>query len=95
MGQDKKAYTLKYHRLVPADLEALDTFWQQQLLVAIEDKLVTPPDLFGKPLRHSLKGCRTRRVGDYRIVFRVEHRTVRILAVVHRSTKYKGVEGRI
>ena len=95
MGQDKETYSLKYHRLVPNDLATLDSFWQQQILGAIEDKLVVHPDLFGKPLRQSLKGCRSLRVGDYRVVFRIEKMTIRVLAIVHRSSKYRGVERRI
>jgi len=95
MGQDKETYSLKYHRLVPNDLATLDSFWQQQVLGAVEDKLVIHPDLFGKPLRQSLKGCRSLRVGDYRVVFRIEKMTIRVLAIVHRSSKYRGVERRI
>ena len=95
MGQDKETYSLKYHRLVPNDLATLDSFWQQQVLGAVEDKLVIHPDLFGKPLRQSLKGCRSLRVGDYRVVFRIEKMTIRVLAIVHRSSKYRGVERKI
>ena len=95
MGQDKETYSLKYHRLVPNDLAPIDSFWQQQILGAIEDKLVVHPDLFGKPLRQSLKGCRSLRVGDYRVVFRIEKMIIRVLAIIHRSSKYKGVEKRI
>jgi len=95
MGQDKETYSLKYHRLVPNDLATIDSFWQQQILGAIEDKLVVHPDLFGKPLRQSLKGCRSLRVGDYRVVFRIEKMIIRVLAIIHRSSKYKGVEKRI
>ena len=95
MGQDKETYSLKYHRLVPNDLATLDSFWQQQVLGAVEDKLVIHPDLFGKPLRQSLKGCRSLRVGDYRVVFRIEKMIIRVLAIIHRSSKYKGVEKRI
>jgi len=95
MGQDKETYSLKYHRLVPNDLATLDSFWQQQVLGVVEDKLVIHPDLFGKPLRQSLKGCRSLRVGDYRVVFRIEKMTIRVLAIVHRSSKYRGVERKI
>ena len=95
MGQDKETYSLKYHRLVPNDLAALDSFWQEQILVAIEDKLVMHPDLFGKPLRQSLKGCRSLRVGDYRVVFQIQKKAVQVVAIIHRSTDYKGIEKRI
>lgn len=97
MGQDKKdeAYSLSYHRLVFDELAELDSFWQERILLAIETKLLTQPNIFGKPLRQSLKGCRSLRVGDYRIVFQIEQKIVRILAVIHRSSNYKGLEKRV
>lgn len=94
MGQ-KERYSLRYHRLVPDDLTRLDTVWRDEVSAAIENKLLTQPEFFGKPLRQSLKGCRTLRVGDYRVVFRIEQKVLTILAIIHRSTKYKGVEKRV
>jgi mRNA interferase RelE/StbE len=93
MGQEN--YSIRYHRFVPDDLARLDAFWHDEVLAAIESKLFIQPELFGKPMRQSLKGCRKLRIGDYRVVFRIEKRTVQILAIVHRSTKYKGVEKRL
>jgi mRNA interferase RelE/StbE len=93
MGQEER-YSITYHRLVPDDLVRLDTVWRDEVSATIESKLVTRPEFFGKPLRQSLKGCRTLRVGDFRVVFRIEKRAVQILAIIHRSTKYKGVEKR-
>jgi mRNA-degrading endonuclease RelE of RelBE toxin-antitoxin system len=45
----------------------------------------------GKPLRYSLKGHRRIRIGDYRIVYRVEpkSRTVLIVAIKHRKDIYE------
>lgn len=94
MGKEK-AYSLKYHRLVFGEVEVLDSFWRGQVLSAIEEKILTRPEIFGKPLRRSLKGCRSLRVGDYRIVFKIEQNTIRILAIIHRSRDYKGIERRI
>ena len=94
MGQ-KENYSIKYHRFVPDDLARLDAFWHDEVLTAIENKLLTQPELFGKPLRQSLQGCRSLRVGDYRIVFRIEKKVVYIFAIIHRSTNYKGVEKRL
>jgi len=62
---------------------------------AIEERLCTRPDLFGKPLRRSLKGCRSLRVGDYRIVYRITGMHVDILAIAHRSTVYDHLERRL
>jgi mRNA interferase RelE/StbE len=43
---------------------------------------------FGKPLRYSLKGHRRLRVGDYRIVYRIENNNVLIVAIKHRKDIY-------
>jgi len=52
---------------------------------------------FGRPLRETLKGYRRLRVGDYRVIYRVDSKTtsVLIVMVMHRRTKYKGVKSRI
>lgn len=94
MAQDKK-YALTYDSLALKELLRLDAFWQDEILVAIEGKLLSTPEIFGKPLRRSLAGCRTLRVGDYRVVFTTVKRAVRILAVLHRSKNYRGIDKRI
>ncbi|MES2504791.1 MAG: type II toxin-antitoxin system RelE/ParE family toxin [Myxococcota bacterium] len=45
----------------------------------------------GKPLRYSLKGHRRLRVGDYRVVYRIEpqNQTVVIIAIKHRKDIYE------
>jgi mRNA interferase RelE/StbE len=60
---------------------------------AIEKKLAMRPDIFGKPLRQSLTGARSLRVGDYRIVYRISGTVVDILLFGHRSTVYGDTEG--
>jgi mRNA-degrading endonuclease RelE of RelBE toxin-antitoxin system len=51
---------------------------------AIEERLMIDPISFGKPLRYTLKGYRRLRVSDYRIVYRIETKTVIIVAIKHR-----------
>jgi mRNA interferase RelE/StbE len=94
MGHDK-TYTLTYDRLALKELLRLDAFWQDEILAAVKGKLLGAPEVFGKPLRESLRGCRALRVGDYRAVFQIQQKTIRIIAIVHRSEKYKGMEKRI
>ena len=94
MGQEKE-YSLKYHRLVSGDVAKLDSFWRMHIRTAIEQKLLTQPGLFGKPLRHSLKGCRSFRVSDYRVIYTVVQRMVRVLIIGHRSDVYEKAEERL
>lgn len=83
-------YIIQYSTLLnPKDVRALPKTAVRRIKRAIEEKLTTLPDVFGKPLRRSLRGYRSLRVGDYRVIFRVEDSTVKILVIAHRSTIYK------
>lgn len=84
------AYQLFYHPLVVRkDIPKLDPVWRARIKLSIEEKLLTRPDLYGIPLRRSLKGHRKLRVGDYRIVFRMQEKKILILAILHRSVAYE------
>lgn len=56
---------------------------------AIEEKLTRNPVEFGKPLRYSLKGCRRLRVGDYRVIYTIDGKTVLIVKIGHRKEIYE------
>lgn len=56
---------------------------------SIEEKLTASPEAFGKPLRFSLRGHRSLRVGDYRVIYRIDGTIVRIILIAHRSKVYK------
>lgn len=92
---ESKSYSLKYDALAYADLTALDPYWQDEVLTAIGEKLRERPEVFGKPLRQSLRGCRSLRVGDYRVVFRINKKTVYVLGIIHRSEGYGRIERRL
>ncbi len=84
------AFTVVYHPLVlKEDLLKISTTHLARIRNAIEQKLTTEPALFGVPLRQSLKGHRKLRVGDYRVVFSIEKKTVFVLAILHRSVVYQ------
>jgi len=82
-------FTIRYHEAVAkVDIPRLGKSERGRIQRAIETKLTTHPEQFGKPLRHSLKGYRKLRVGDYRVIFRIEESVVKILAIQHRSVVY-------
>ena len=88
-------FKIVYHHLVVRnDIPKLSKEWKIKIQRAIEEKLTTHPDLYGKPLRRSLKGYRKLRVGDYRVIFRIESTTVKILIIQHRSVVYNQTEKR-
>ena len=89
-------FEVRYHQLVvEEDIPKLSSVWRMKIRLAIEKRLTTKPDLYGKPLRRSLKGCRKLRVGDYRVIYRVEERVVKILIIQHRSVVYNHAENRV
>lgn len=71
------------------DIPRVSETWRNKIESAIQEKLTTHPDVYGKPLRRSFRGYRKLRVGDYRIVFRIEVMQVKIFAIAHRSVVYK------
>ena len=83
-------FEIFYHTdVVKKDIPKIDDVWRQKIKSAIETKLRTKPELYGKPLRRSLKNYRKLRVGNYRVIFRLEGKTVKVLAIKHRSVVYK------
>ena len=83
-------FDIVYHRLVVTrDIPKLSSEWREKIKLAIEERLQSHPDLYGKPLRRSLKGYRKLRVGDYRIIFSIEKNVVKVLAIQHRSVIYE------
>ena len=86
-------YSIKYHPLVvKEDIPKLDDVNRIRIKQAIEEKLMTAPELFGIPLRRSLKGHRKLRVGDYLVIFRIQKNEVLIFLIEHRSVVYSHVQ---
>ena len=89
-------FEIHYHdHVVKEDIPKLSSLLKQQIKTAIEQKLTNHPELFGKPLRQSLNGYRKLRVGDYRIIFRIEKKNVKIFMIEHRSVVFKILEKRL
>ncbi len=82
-------------KVVKNDIPKISGLYRNRVKQAIETKLVSQPDLYGKPLRKSLKGYLKLRVGDYRIIFRIENNKVKIFAIAHRRVVYEIMSGRI
>ena len=82
-------YTVNYHSKVHDDIAGLSSLVKRQIKNAIEEKLVTEPVLFGKPLQFSLKNLRSLRVGNYRVVFQIKKSEVYIVLIAHLSVVYK------
>lgn len=91
-------YQIVYHPFVVSyDIPKLDGSEKGRIKKAIKDKLEFAPETFGLHLRNDLKGYRKLRIGDYRIIFRVEEFSKRVLifCICHRSIAYKMIYKRI
>lgn len=85
-----RRFVLKYHPLVLAqDLSKIDSANKSRIKSAIKEKLILAPEIFGRPLRKTLKGNRKLRVGDYRIIFKLKENIIKILIIGHRSEVYR------
>ena len=82
-------YNIVYvDEVVEKDLSEILEPWKTEIKNAIERKLMTRPEVYSRPLKRSLKGYRKLKVGEYRIVLRIEKNRVIIFVIRHRSTVY-------
>ena len=84
-------YTIEYLEIVvKKDIARLPKTIKLRIKTAIEERLMTNPVAFGKPLRYSLQGHRRLRVGDYRVVYQIDvHKAiVTVVAIKHRKDIY-------
>ncbi|MFA4842364.1 MAG: type II toxin-antitoxin system RelE/ParE family toxin [Candidatus Omnitrophota bacterium] len=90
------AFRLLYHPDIKKhDLPRIPRNIKEIILRAIEERLAIEPLAYGEPLRQSLKGYRKLRVGDYRILYRIENQDIIILKIGHRNEVYSQVFSRL
>lgn len=84
-------YEIEYLEDALQDIKALPKAELPKIRRAIETRLAQDPIGLGKPLRYSLKGHRRIRVGDYRVIYRIEEaqNCVVIVAIGHRKDIYE------
>ncbi|MFP3023836.1 MAG: type II toxin-antitoxin system RelE/ParE family toxin [Wolbachia sp.] len=85
-------YSIYYEEnVVYNDLPSLPKTIKSRTKEAIKDRLSDSPDKVGKALLGQLKGHRRIRVGDYRVVYRVNtpERVVMITGIKHREDIYE------
>lgn len=90
-----EAYEILYRsEVLERDLPDLPRNLQARVVKAIEERLGSAPDHHGTRLRRSLSGLWKMRVGDYRVVYELSGRMVRIWLIAHRSIVYGEAERR-
>ncbi len=87
-----KNYTIEYKKVVVKDhIPKLDKSVKEIIKLSIETKLATDPIKFGKPLQYSLKGYRRLRVGNYRVIYKINPvlHLVTVIMIKHRKDIYE------
>ena len=82
-------FEIIYHRHAAQDLPSISKDNQNRIKHAVENKLGRAPQDFGEPLRRSLKGHWKLRVGDWRVIYKIEGKTVIVLRIGHRREIYE------
>lgn len=82
-------FDIFYDDRAVAELAALDAAVRKRIVKSVENKLAVAPQDFGKPLRGSLKGDWALRVGDWRVIYRIEKQNVIISRIGHRIEVYE------
>ena len=73
------------------DYEKIPPAIREIIRKTIEKKLTIDQVNFGKPLRYSLKGYRRLRIGDYRVIYKIDEGRVIVIIVDidHRKDIYE------
>lgn len=74
-------YTIVYQTLVIKEDFKKHSTHRQKILRAIHKKLTVDPIAFGKPLTGQLKGYFRLRVGEFRVIYKVEKQVVTVFVV--------------
>lgn len=88
-------YEVHLHPEITRDLASIPRNVADRILTAIDQRLSTDPAAYGERLRKSLRGYWKLRVGDYRIVYAIVGRRVRVFGVMDRKEIYGRVVRRL
>jgi len=81
---------IKYHPQVKSeDIPRLSSNIAVRIENAIKKRLIVNPIKYGFYLHGSLKGYRKLRVGDWRVIYRIVDKEIRIIAIGNRKDVYK------
>ncbi|MBH0198847.1 MAG: type II toxin-antitoxin system RelE/ParE family toxin [Nitrospira sp.] len=89
-------FELRYHHAVATeDIPRIPSNLHRRIAKAIESRLAHAPHRYGVPLRKTLRGYWKLRVGDYRVVYKIERNEVWFLGTQHRKTIYQDIVQRL
>lgn len=83
-------FEICYHpQIVEKDLPKISSDQKNRIRKSIEGKLAKSPQEFGEPLRRTLKGYWKLRVGDCRIIYKIEDKSIIAFRIGHRREVYE------
>jgi mRNA interferase RelE/StbE len=83
-------FKIVYHEdVIKVDLPKINPANKLRIKKTIEAKLTARPEVYGKPLRKSLKSYRSLRIGEYRVVFKIKNSFIKVFLIAHRSVVYQ------
>ena len=84
------AYEIHFDRKVTRrDIPSVPSASIDQVMRAIHERLTVDPIGFGKPLVGEFKGLYRLRIGDWRVIYKVEGRNVVIRSIKLRRDSYR------
>lgn len=87
------AWRIEFDSEVEADLKKLDPEAQRRILRYLSERISTEKDprRFGAPLRRELSGLWKYRIGDFRVICRIEEKriVVYVIRIGHRKEVYR------
>jgi|SRR3989344_8345533 len=95
MKKSGNNWQILFHPAVKKDVSKLDVSEKKRIKLALETRLSISPDLYGIPLRGSLRRLWKLRVGDIRILFSIDLKLVKVVVIANRKDVYKLVSRRI
>jgi mRNA interferase RelE/StbE len=91
------SYKVRVHPGVKKDISRLAPPVWKRIKKQINHRLTAKPEYFGSPLRGTLKGLWKFRVGDYRVVYKIDEqqKQISLLLIAHRKDAYSKVTRRL
>lgn len=92
LGSNLQLYTVIYEKVVQKHhIPDLPSNMRDRVRESIEQHLLDSPERKGKPLTGSFRGHRRLRVGDYRVIYRIDpaQKIVYVVAIKHRREAYR------
>ena len=84
-------FDILYEKAVKKDIKKISRPDAERIRTAIEQKLRENPQDYSGHLKGELGNYWKLRVGDYRVVYKIEKNVIVVLGIIHRKEIYKRI----